>query len=117
MKKFKVEKVGAFCERLGTLEVQNHVSIQSPGIWLTTSSCGVPHLTPETLEMAGGNLQHLFAGLLVSYERHARSIDVYQEYKKGFNAFSGLAKAPVLLTIKVRNGGLWNVKVSKAYNL
>ena len=99
MKKFNIEKIGPLCERLGSWEVPNtSKSICSPGVWLTTSACGVPHLTPESFNMA--QIHHFFAGYLVSYERHARSIDVYQAYGKGFNSFCGLPKALVLLTIK-----------------
>ena len=91
MKKFNVEKIGSLCERLGSWEVINSSKpISSPGLWLTTSACGIPHLTPETYQMA--QLNHLFAGYLVSFEKHARSVDVYQAYGKGFNSFSGLPK-------------------------
>ena len=99
--KFNIEKLG-HCnggERIGTWELPNNHLVQSPGLWLTTSACGVPHLTPETLQMTH-LLDNNFAGLLVSYEKHARSIDVYQDYKKGFRSFAGLPSTlPVMLTI------------------
>lgn len=98
MKKFNVEKIGSFGERLGRWDVaENHV--KSPGLWLTTSACGVPHLTPETLQMSGLLSTLSFAGFLVSFEKHARSIDVYQDFQKGFRIFSGLPDAPILLTV------------------
>ena len=99
MKKFNVEKIGTFGERLGRWDVaENHKDVKSPGLWLTTSACGVPHLTPETIQMSG--LMTLsFAGFLVSYEKHARSIDVYQDFKKGFRRFSGLPDAPIMVTV------------------
>ena len=61
MKRFSIEKLGNVRERLGNWDLANNVPpIQSPGLWLTTSTCGVPHLTPETFEMTG--LQEHFAG-------------------------------------------------------
>ena len=98
MKKFSIEKLGSVRERLGSWEVSNHVPVQSPGLWLTTSTCGVPHLTPETFELSG--LQEHFAGVLVSYEKQARSIDIYEAYKKGFADFCQFKNFPTLLTVK-----------------
>ena len=97
MTKFSVEKMGKARERLGSWELPNQAPIQSPGIWLTTSACGVPNLTPETYEMSV--VQQNFAGLLVSYENHARSIDVFEAYQKGFLSFSGFKDMPTLLTV------------------
>ena len=102
MKKFNVEKIGTFGERLGRWDVaENHKDVKSPGLWLTTSACGVPHLTPETIHMSGlmTTTNISFAGFLVSYEKHARSIDVYQDFKKGFRRFSGLPDAPIMVTV------------------
>ena len=98
MKKFSIEKLGSVRERLGCWELLNHHNpVQSPGLWLTTSTSGVPHLTPETFEMSG--LQEHFAGVLVSYEKQARSIDVYEAYKKGFSSFCQFKNLPTLLTV------------------
>ena len=98
MKRFSIEKLGSVRERLGSWEVSTHVPVQSPGLWLTTSTCGVPHLTPESFEMSG--LQEHFAGVLVSYEKQARSIDIYEAYKKGFADFCDFKNIPTLLTVK-----------------
>ena len=98
MKRFSIEKLGSVRERLGSWEVSTHVPVQSPGLWLTTSTCGVPHLTPESFEMSG--LQEHFAGVLVSYEKQARSIDIYEAYKKGFADFCDFKNFPTLLTVK-----------------
>merc|ERR1712079_900208 len=98
MKKFSIEKLGHLRERFGCWELaNNHDPVQSPALWLTTNVCGVPHLTPETFEMSG--LQEHFAGVLVSYEKQARSIDVYEAYKKGFSSFCQFKNMPTLLTI------------------
>ena len=97
MNKFSVERIGKIGERLGFWELPNHAAISSPGLWLTTSATGIPNLTPETFEMSCE--QKLFSGLLVPYEKHARSIDVYEAYGKGFLAFSGLPRYPTLISV------------------
>ncbi len=80
-------------------ELTDHVPIQSPGLWLTTSACGVPHLTPETLQMS--NLLANFSGIHVTYEKQARSIDIYEAYQKGYVSYCGLdSLIPSLLTVK-----------------
>jgi queuine tRNA-ribosyltransferase subunit QTRTD1 len=116
MKKFSVEKIGALgCERLGHWELASHAPISTPGVWLTTSAAGIPNLTPQTLEMA--DLQPHFSGLLVPFEKHARSVDVYESFGKGFLAFSGLKPTPTLMTVldpmsKTRSGYNTNKSVS-----
>ena len=45
-------------------------------------------------------LQEHFAGVLVSYEKQARSIDIYEAYKKGFADFCDFKNIPTLLTVK-----------------
>lgn len=101
MKKFSVEKLGIARERLSFWELGNHAPIHGPGLWLTTTTCGVPHLTPETLQMSGllHPTQQRFAGVLASFERQARSIDVYKAFEKGYTAFCGLHDVPCLLTV------------------
>ena len=97
MKKLQIEKFGTLGrERLGHWECGGK-PIQSPGLWLTTSSCNVPHLTPETLEMSG--TKNFFSGILLSYEKHARSVDVYEAYSQGFAKFCHFQDMPTLLTI------------------
>ena len=97
MKKFTLEKIGSLGERLGAWELGGHAPISSPGLWLLTSTAGVPHLTPESLELA--DLQRHFSGLLIPFEKHARSVDVFEAFGKGFLAFSGLRKCPTLMTV------------------
>ena len=98
MKKFSIEKIGNICERLGCWELANNLEpVQSPGLWLTTNMCGVPHLTPETFEMTVS--RENFAGILFSYEKQARSIDVFEAYKKGFASFCQFKNIPTLLTV------------------
>ena len=98
MRKFSIEKLGNVCERLGCWELaNNHEVVQSPGLWLTTNVCGIPHLTPETFEMTVS--QEQFSGVLFSYEKQARSIDVYEAYKKGFASFCQFNNMPTLLTV------------------
>lgn len=101
MKKFTIEKLGKARERLSVWELGNHAPICGPGLWLTTTTCGVPNLTPETLQMSGllQAGQHSFAGILASFERQARSMDVFKAYQKGYASFCGLDDVPCLLSV------------------
>lgn len=99
MKKFTVEKIGSLGERIATWELGSHAPISSPGLWLTTSICGVPNLTPETIEMCGVVNHQKFSGILISYEKQSRSIDIFENYQKGFLSFCGLPSLPTLLTV------------------
>ncbi len=86
--------------RLGFWSIKNFDDIKSPGVWLTTDGTGVPHLVPETVSISG--IADKFAGLLLAYENHSRSSDVFEAYGKGFLSFSGLGldrPCPTMLTI------------------
>ena len=100
MRKFSIGKIGQFRERLGYWELPNHAPIPTPGLWITTGATGIPHLTPETFEISGLK-PDLYSGLMASFEKHARSVDVYEAFGKGFLSFCGLSKQnfPVLISV------------------
>ena len=99
IRKFSIGKFGQFGERLGFWELSNHAPIPTPGLWITTGATGIPHLTPETFEISGLK-PDLFSGLMASFEKHARSVDVYEAYGKGFLSFCGIKQNfPVLISV------------------
>lgn len=77
-------------------------TIKTPGVWLTTATVGVPHMTPETLSLTFGDLLgDLFAGQLVPFEKHARTIDIFEAWNKGYKSYANLPlQGPCLVTIR-----------------
>jgi len=58
--------------------------VKTPALWLGTKGGSVPFLTAETFEISGLKSQtDMFAGLLVPFKDHVRSVEVYKKFEKG----------------------------------
>jgi hypothetical protein len=57
---------------------------KTPALWIATRGGAIPYLTAETFEISGLKSQKdMFAGLLVPFKDHARSVAVYEKFEKG----------------------------------
>ena len=86
---FRIEQLGrSFKERLGIWSTEKK-SVKTPAVWIATQGGAIPNLTPETIRYLTSNAK--FAGLLIPFQYHTRDVEVLEKFKKGIDAFMGLA--------------------------